>query len=177
MRRTCNTIFPVLLLLCATSSAHAQLPIHFSANAGIAAPFHSEKDVYKNGYHVGVGAKLMLVPLEFNASLDHMGQNGRVANQKDLNIASVGATVPISITPGLLPVGVYLIAGGGIYKHSASTLQGADLKGTDFGANAGAGLRVGIPGIASIFAEGRGVGIFATGNKLTYITAAVGIRF
>ncbi|HUP90391.1 MAG TPA: outer membrane beta-barrel protein [Longimicrobiales bacterium] len=177
MRRTGNALFAVLILLCAANTAHAQLPIHFSANAGIAAPFSNEKDVYKNGYHVGVGAKLMLVPLEFNASLDHMGENGKFANQKDLNIASVGATIPISITPGLLPVGLYFIAGGGVYKHSASTTTGGELKGTDFGANGGAGVRVGIPGIASIFAEGRGVAIFATGNKLTYITAAVGIRF
>lgn len=174
MSRTSRFVLAIGLLFTAALPARAQLPIHFSANAGIAKPISNEADLYNSGFHLGIGAKVALVPLQFDAAYDHFG--AQPSNRDDLNIASVGVTVPISLTPSLLPVSVYALAGGGIYHHSADTAAGADLTGNDVGVNGGVGVRVGIPGI-SLFAEGRGVLVASTANKLSYLTAAIGLRF
>ena len=153
----------VTLLFCA-AHAHAQLPIHFSANAGIAKPVSNDADAWNSGYHFGVGAKIALIPLQFDAALDHMGAKGATG---DLNVGSVTADLNVPVTPGLLPAGLYLLAGGGFY-HALSA--------TNAGVNAGVGVRLGIPGI-SLFAEAKGNGVFRTGNKLTYGTLGAGLRF
>lgn len=161
-------ICAVCFLIAGAGSARAQLPLplHFQANAGIASPVRNEKDFYKQGIHVGVGAKIALIPLQVDAAYDRMGGIGAT---KDLSILSLGASAPISVTPPLLPVGVYFIVGGGLYRHDGA------VKATDFGVNGGVGARVGIPGI-SLYAEARGVAVLDNINKLTYFTVGAGIR-
>lgn len=160
--------FALVFMLVSAAEANAQLPIHLSGNGGIAFPVRNEADVYKSGFHAGVGLKIALVPLQLDGTLDRMSAKSAIG--KDLTILGVGATIPINITPALLPAGLYVLAGGGMYRHKAETTA------TDFGINAGVGVRVGIPGIR-VFVEGRGVAVLASVNRLTYGTAAVGIRF
>ena len=167
-----SLLLGALLLSVAAAPARAQLPIQIGFNGGTAVPVRNEKDNFNAGFHFGATAKVILIPLQIDAAIDHMGGTTSTTNPtaKDLNIASAGVSVPISLTPPLLPFGVYLIGGAGLYHHKSTISH------TDTGLNAGAGVRLGIPGV-HLFAEGRGVAVLATGNKLTYMTAALGIRF
>lgn len=157
----------VLLVLAGAADAYAQLPLQVSLNGGVAVPVRNEGDTYDNGIHVGLGLKFPLIPVRLEASYDKMPARGAT---EDLSVLGGGIAVPIGITPPLLPVGLYAIVGGGVYRTDAERTA------TDFGINGGVGVRAGIPGI-SLFAEGRAVGVLDEINKRTYVTAAVGIRF
>jgi hypothetical protein len=165
MRRS----FVVMIFLMAVSGAdaRAQLPVRFSLSGGLAIPVSNEKDIYENGLHVGAGLKLPVLPLQIEAGFDQMRASG---TNEDLNILSGGLSLGIPVTPPLLPVGLYFIAGGGVYRTKAEATA------TDFGINGGAGVRVGVPGI-SLFGEGRGVVVLSEISKLSYVTVSVGIRF
>ncbi|MGQ0813803.1 MAG: hypothetical protein ACT4O1_05000 [Gemmatimonadota bacterium] len=166
MRRT--AVLGMLLLVMGVAKAHAQLPIQLSANAGLAVPIRNEGDLYDNGLHLGVGLKVALIPVQIEAAYDRMGASND--NNEDLGVVSGGVSLPLPVTPPLLPVGLYLIVGGGVYRTSAEVTS------TDFGANGGLGVRVGVPGL-SLFGEGRGIVVWGEGNKVTYLTASVGVRF
>jgi hypothetical protein len=137
-----------------------------SFGAGIAMPIRSEADTQERGIHLGAAFKLPILPLQFEAAMDRM--SGKTDADDDLTILSAGAAIPISLTPPLLPLGVYLIAGGGFYRVDA------DETATNMGVSGGAGVSVGLG--LRVFAEGRGVLVFGD-DKRTYVTAALGLRF
>jgi hypothetical protein len=142
-------------------------------NGGLAIPLGNEKDIYENGFHVGVGLKLPLIPIQLEGAYDRLNaelMSTTGAATEDLSIISGGIAIPFGITPPLLPVGAYVIAGGGIYRTKAETTA------TDFGVNGGLGIRAGIPGI-SVFGEGRGVLVLDEVSRRSYATVALGIRF
>ncbi len=155
------------IAVASASPAAAQLPIQLSFNAGVARPMGNDADVLESGYHVGAGLKIILIPLQLEGSIDRMAAKGA---GDDLTILGAAVTIPISITPPLSPIGVYGLAGGGMYNQRAGT------KSSDIGVTAGAGIRINIP-LLRPFAEARGISIFGDGNRLTYITLAVGLRF
>lgn len=146
--------------------AHAQLPIQLSFNAGLARPVGNDADVLDNGFHAGAGLKLILIPVQLDASIDRMSAIGA---GEDLTVLSAALTLPVSITPPLFPVAIYGLAGGGMYN------QRAGVKSTDMGATVGVGARLNIPFLKP-FAEARGIAVFGD-ERLTYITLAAGIRF
>lgn len=162
-------VFAFIAVIAFAARADAQLPIHFSANVGLAKPFSNEKDHFGNGFHVGLGAKVALIPIQIDGAYDHMGfdaTSNANAQSDDLNITSLTASLALPITPPLLPVGAYLLAGGGLYHHPAKT---------DIGITAGAGVKVGLG--VNVFAEARGHAVNREGDKITYATVAAGIRF
>lgn len=165
MRKT--IALALVLVAAATTRAQAQLPIHFSVNAGAAIPLSDESDVLKSGLHLGAGVKIALIPLQFEAAYDRMG--AKASGAEALKVTSYGVSFPFDITPPLMPVSVYLIGGGSMYHMDADTSF------TKAGVNAGAGVRLGIPGL-KIFAEGRGHLVFTENNKLTYGTIGLGLR-
>jgi hypothetical protein len=174
MSRSKTVLFVILLALTSVSAANAQLPLHFSVNAGAALPLRNESDFLKTGYHLGAGLKVALIPLQADAAYDHMGGEG---TNSSMTITSFGVSFPVSLTPGIVPVGVYVLAGGGMYhaKVSDCTATATISCGeTKFGLNAGGGARIGL-GI-SLFAEGRGHMVFTSDNKITYGTIGLGIR-
>lgn len=165
MRRT-FVLGLFMLGLCA-STASAQLPLQFSVSGGIAVPLGNDADFLDNGIHVGVGLKFPLIPIQIEGAYDKLSGQGSVEDRK---VLSGGVALPFQITPPLLPVSVYLIAGGGFYRQDSGN---GSL--TDFGLNGGAGARIGVGGFG-LFAEGRGVVVFSDVNKLTYGTLALGVR-
>lgn len=165
MRRV--LVLGLLMLLAGASMASAQLPVQFSVSAGLAVPLGNESDVFDNGFHFGVGVKAPLIPVQLEGGFDRLKA---ISTNKDMSILSGGIALSLGLTPPLLPVGAYVIAGGGVYHHRAETTA------TDFGLNGGLGVRAGIPGI-SLFGEGRGVVILDEVSQRTYVTASVGIRF
>jgi hypothetical protein len=170
MRRT--LVLGLFMLLAGAAQASAQLPIQFSFNGGLAMPLGNEKDIYDNGFHVGVGLKAPLIPIQLEGAYDRLNSNGEntTGSTEDLSILSGGLALTFGITPPLLPVGAYVIAGGGLYRTKAETTA------TDFGVNGGVGVRVGIPGI-SLFGEGRGVLVLDEVSRRSYATVALGVRF
>lgn len=166
MRRT--LVLGLLLVGLFAPRAHAQLPVQISIKGGATVPLRGEADAYENGVHVGIGAKIPFIPLQFEGAYDKLPGEGV---NSDLKILSGGVALPFTVTPPLLPVSAYIIVGGGLYRSDT----GVDV--TDFGANGGAGVRFGIPGSISLFGEGRGVLIFTDTNKTTYAQIAVGVRF
>lgn len=161
-------VYGLFMVLASATTASAQLPIQISVSGGLAVPIGNESDVYDNGFHAGVGVKLPLIPVQLEGGFDRLKALG---TNEDLSVVSGGISVPIGITPPLLPVGVYAIVGGGVYHHKAETSA------TDFGVNGGIGVRVGLPGVFRLFAEGRGVAVLDEVSRRTYVTASVGIRF
>jgi hypothetical protein len=162
---------PRFLLLAALGAllqatpAQAQL-LGPSFNAGLAVPARNEADSQESGFFLAAALKAPLLPLQAEVSLARM--TGQEDTDADLTIMSVGAAVPISLTPPLVPLGIYLVAGGGLYRIDADTTT------TDTGVSAGAGLSVGLG--LRVFVEGRGVLVFAD-DKVTYLTAGIGLRF
>ena len=154
-------------LLANATDTKAQLPLQLSFNAGLAMPVSDEADFYDQGWHVGAALKVILIPLQLEGSLDRFSPIGAGDH---LTVLSAALTLPISITPPLSPVGVYFVAGGGLYNFRAET------KTTDVGITGGAGVRINVPFLKP-FAEARGVAIFADENKFTYVTLTVGLRF
>ena len=149
-----------LLILLGAGMADAQLITpRFSVSAGLAMPLRNEADAYGTGFHVGAGIKLPILPLQFEVAYDQMGADADGIDA--LKVTSAQAIVPIDLIP-LPKLDLYALAGGGLYRAAGET---------DVGATAGAGV-----GIGSLFGEGRGVMVFRSGNKVTYLTAALGIR-
>jgi len=170
MRKT--IALALVIVAAAATRAQAQLPIHLSVNAGAAVPLGNDADELKAGLHVGAGLKIALIPLQFEAAYDRMGSDA--AGVDHMAVTSYGVSFPVDITPPLLPISVYVLAGGSMYHQKVETSLG-DASQTKAGLNAGAGLRLGIPGI-KIFVEGRGHYVFNEGDKLTYATIGLGLR-
>jgi hypothetical protein len=162
-------LFGIFLVVAGVSDASAQLPFQISVNGGVAIPMGNEKDTYDNGLHVGVALKAPIIPLQLEAGYDKFA--AKTDGNEDFSALSGGLAIPFGITPPLLPVGLYVVVGGGLYRHEAET------KATDFGLNGGLGVRVGIPTVVTLFGEARGVTILDEVNQRTYVTASIGIRF
>lgn len=165
MRRT--FVLGLFMLAVCSSTASAQLPLQFSVNGGIAVPLRNDADFLDNGIHVGVGLKFPIIPVQIEGAFDKLSGEGTA---EDLKVLSGGVALPFQVTPPLLPVSVYVILGGGLYRQDAD--NGSV---TDFGLNGGAGARIGLGGFG-LFAEGRGIVVFSDVNKLTYGTLALGVR-
>jgi len=158
----------VLLLLLAATEGRAQL-VEPSLAVGAAVPVGGEADALGAGLHVGAALKLPIVPLQLEVGFDRMGASE--THGHDLKVLSAGAAIPMSLTPPLSPLGIYLVAGGALHRHEL----GSDPVETDPGVSGGAGLKLGLG--LSLYAEGRGVVVFADGNRITYVTVGGGLRF
>jgi len=152
-----------LVMLLATSTANAQL----SANLGVAVPVRNEAEVFNNGVHFGAALKIPLLPFQIEGAWDRMSGED---DGSDLTILSASGVIALSVTPPLAPVGIYVLGGAGVYNTDAVATS------TDIGITGGAGVRLRLAGLTP-FVEGRGVMIFSEENKVTYLTASVGLRF
>jgi hypothetical protein len=156
---------PVLVLL--ASAAQAQSPAHLSIQAGAAVPLRNEADRLNTGIHAGASIKVALIPLRFDGTYDRFG--AKLSGGNSLSVLAGTIEFPFSISPPLMPVSVYVFAGGGIYNHTEG------LSKTNVGVNAGGGVSINAIAVKP-FVEGRGNVVFASGNKLTYGSIALGVR-
>ena len=167
MRRAAAVVSLVVLMVLA-NRAEAQLPLHLSLSGGLAAPVQDTGDLFNQGFHAGAALKVILIPLQAEASYVRMSSRGL---GDALSIYALGGSVPVEITPALLPIGLSLIAGAGVYHHGTGANK------SDLGVNAGANIRIKPLPTLQPFVEGRGVMIFRDNENITYFTLGGGIRF
>jgi hypothetical protein len=136
-------------------------------------------DVVDAGYHAslsaGVSVPLLPVGLRIDGMFTQFPESDGDANFRVLS-GSVNGVVSIP-SIGFSP---YLIGGIGFY-NSRFTADGegparADGSTTDVGANAGVGLRVGLPGLA-LFGEMRLHNLFSDGGSTRFAPLSLGISF
>ena len=167
MRRAA-TFVSLVLCLVVVARAEAQLPLHLSFSGGLTAPVSETDDLFNQGFHVGAALKVILIPLQAEASYDRMSSRGL---GDALSIYALGGSVPLEITPAIIPIGVSLIAGAGVYHHGTGANK------SSLGINAGASVRIKPLPTLQPFLEGRGVMIFRDQENISFLNLSIGIRF
>ena len=138
-------------------------------------------DAVGMGYHAqgsfGLSAPLIPVALRVDAAWNQFPEENDTGGDFRLLSGTVNAvfSVPsIAITP-------YVIGGVGAYSarwsdDSAAGLATGGESSTEFGANAGVGVRLGLGGL-SAFAEARFHHLFNDGDAIRFVPVSVGLRF
>jgi hypothetical protein len=161
------------LALCASMGA-ASAQLSTGIGAGPAFPA-SGLDGYGNGFQVQgmLSLSLPLLPIGVRGDLLFQSLPGEGAlaarNYRKLG-GVVNATLDVLPIP-LFPVRPYLLGGVGLFNHGPSGAES-----TDPGLLAGAGVRVGLPGIR-VLAEGRMQSVNAEGGRRVSIPLIVGLSF
>ena len=181
MTRFVRSAFAVVAVALAFSATETQAQIGFSIGGGPTFATGDASEGLDMGYHAVVSAAFSLPVLPVGLQADGMFTrfnfsefegHSQVLNGSlnvVLNIPSVG------ITP-------YFIGGVGFYNGSGE-VAGEDFEGsTDIGVNAGAGVRLGLPGIGGVFAEARLHNVFGEdeageSDSFRFVPVSLGIRF
>lgn len=174
MNRCVRAVLAVGALGLMFGASEAQAQIGFSIAGGPTFATGDAGDGLDMGYHARVGAafSLPMLPIGIQAEgmwnrFDASDDDGHMQNL----VGSVNAVINLP-TPGITP---YLIGGLGYYNTKVETSLGeADTN--DFGVNAGAGVRLGLPGLG-VFAEARLHNIFGENDSFRFIPVSVGVRF
>lgn len=157
-------------------------PIRFGITGGATVPISDLSNVAKTGWNAGalldIGLPLVPIGFRIDGSWNQLG-NKTVAGDEIKN-RIIDGTVNATYTFGsMLPTKFYLIGGVGVYNIKTdvnSGLVSATDKATNFGVNAGAGLRFQLTGF-STFIEARWHDVFTKGNNAQMVPVSVGITF
>jgi hypothetical protein len=176
MTRFVRSAFAVVAVALAFSASETQAQIGFSIAGGPTFATGDAGDGLDMGYHAVVSAAFSLPVLPVGLQADGMFTRFNISDveghQQVLN-GSLNAVLSIP-SVGITP---YFIGGVGFYQTSAE-VDGEDLgDSTDVGVNAGAGVRLGLPGIGGVFAEARLHNIFGEGDSFRFVPVSLGIRF
>jgi|SRR5882724_3777242 opacity protein-like surface antigen len=144
------------------SAAQAQTGVSLGLGGGAAVPTGSLADGAKTGWSSEVVARVKPgaspVGLQLDGFYNRFGLEGGIDGNSRMIGGTANAVLAFPIPGHARP---YLIGGVGVYNGKTTiTGQPASDSQTKFGANAGAGLDVGIGKSAALFAEGRFHAIF-----------------
>ena len=151
---------------------------YFNLGAGAAIPMGDFDNMYGTGFNVtgsaGWHPTESAFGIRFDAAYDRF--NGERFGTTDLDDASIlsglgEVTLRIPRALGLNP---YVVAGGGIYRFS--DFGAANQSATEWGWNAGGGLRFGW-GFTSLFVEARYMSVGTPGDRAEYVPVILGITF
>lgn len=158
-----------LALLGGAQDAAAQFAI--SAGPSFAASGELRDD-FEMGYHVqlSAGLNLPLLPVGFRAD----GFFNRFPHSVDGHAQIAGGALNAVLDVPMVGVTPYLIGGVGLYNSRYEHEGHAHEATTDFGANIGAGARIGLPGLG-IFVEARIHNLFSEGDR--FVPVSFGFRF
>jgi hypothetical protein len=158
------------LALCA-SAAEASAQFAISGGPSFAASGEL-KEEFEMGYHVQVsaGLSLPLLPVGFRAD----GFFNQFPHDVDGNARIIGGSLNAVLDVPLIGVTPYLIGGVGLYNSRYEHEGHAHESATDFGANIGAGARLGLPGLG-LFIEARLHNLFSEGDR--FVPVSLGFRF
>ena len=163
----------------AFSASEAQAQIALSIAGGPSFATGDFGDGLDMGYHakVAAGFSLPMLPIGFEA--DGMWTRFDISDS-DENVRLLSGTLNAVInlpTPGITP---YLVGGVGIYNTKNSVF---DESSSDFGANVGVGVRMGLVGLGGVFAEARLHNVFVgddeegESDSIRFVPVSLGIRF
>lgn len=151
---------------------------YFNLGGGIPVPMGDFDDMYGSGYNVtgsaGWHPTESAFGIRFDAAYDRF--NGETVQTTDLNDASVLsglAEVTLRI-PRALGLNPYFVGGAGV--HRFSDYGATNLSSTEWGWNAGGGLRFGW-GFTSLFVEARYMSIGTPSDRAEYVPIILGITF
>jgi opacity protein-like surface antigen len=149
-------------VLVAAETAQAQTGMSLGLGGGAAVPTGSMADGAKTGWSSEVVARVKPGASPVGLQLDGFYNRFGLENGIDGNSRMLGGTAnAVFAFPIAGPAHPYLIGGVGVYNGKTTvTGLGSTESVTKFGANAGAGLDVGLGKSASVFTEGRLHAIF-----------------
>ena len=176
MRTTFGAV--IVALAVTATGANAQI----SLGGGPSHALGSLGDATKTGYHVllSAGLSVPLIPIALRVD-GAWNQFPYVGADADARILSGTANAVLSLPSlGITP---YVIGGLGVYNQRTEVPAGTQpapdeetASSTDIGANVGAGIRIGLPGL-SAFAEARLHNIFTDGDATRFVPLSIGLRF
>jgi hypothetical protein len=160
-------------LACFATDAAAQ--VRLSVAGGPSFPVGHLADEMNTGFNVLVGAGLSVPVLPVGLRVDGMlNQFPESGHDGDFRVISGSVNAILDIP--LVAARPYIIGGLGVYNSRFTDDDHADEGSTsNLGANIGAGIRVGLPGV-SVFAETRFHNIFSEGEQARFIPLSLGIR-
>lgn len=165
-------------LALALSAGSTSAQVQLSIAGGPSFPLGTLGDVVEMGYHAQVSGALSLPLLPVGVRVDGMinrfpeaGDNFQVLSGSVNAILSIPS---IGITP-------YLIGGLGAYNSRFTDAgepghEHEEGSTTNVGANIGAGVRLGLPGL-SAFAEARLHNLFSEGSHTRFVPLSLGLSF
>jgi opacity protein-like surface antigen len=162
MRNLIRGVAIGLAVVVSAQAAQAQMGVSLGAGGGAAVPTGTLGDATGTGWSSQIVARvkpaMSPVGLQLDGFYNRFGWDGGV----DGNYRMIGSTANAVFslpTPGMAHP--YFLGGVGVYNQKATiTGLGSSDSETKFGANAGAGVDVGVGKRASVFAEGRFHAIF-----------------
>jgi hypothetical protein len=151
---------------------------YFNLGGGIPIPMGDFDDMYGKGYNItgsaGWHPTESAFGIRFDATYDRL--NGETFQSTALNDASVlsGLAEVTLRVPRALGLNPYFVGGAGI--HRFSDYGATNLSSTEWGWNAGGGLRFGW-GFTSLFVEARYMSIGTPSDRAEYVPVILGITF
>ena len=175
MNRTVKTAFAVVAAAFAFSAAEAQAQIGFSIAGGPSFALGDFGDNVDMGYHVKAAAHFSMPMLPVGLQAEGMWSRWNHESIDDAKATILNGSLNAVInlpTPGFSP---YIIGGVGYYnlKEETPLFEGDT---NDFGINVGAGVKLGLPGLA-VFGEARYHNVFTEGSSTSFLPVSLGIRF
>lgn len=183
MNRFVRASFTMVAAALAFSAADAQAQIGFSVAGGPSFPLGDAGDMLDMGYHAKVAASFKLPVLPIGLEADAMWNQFDYSNAEDANTRILSGSLNAVInlpTPVITP---YIIGGVGMYNVKADVEGIEDSEGTtEFGINAGIGVRLGLVGLGGVFAEARLHNVFGESEgeesgSTRFVPVSLGIRF
>jgi hypothetical protein len=158
-----------LAVVLGAQSLHAQMAVSLGMGGGAAVPTGTMADGSKTGWSSEIVARVKPaaspVGLQVDGFYNRFGLDGGIDGNSRLIGSTANAVFAFPIAGKARP---YLIGGVGVYNGKTSiTGQPSTDSQTKFGANAGAGLDVGVSKSATVFAEGRFHAIFKGATDAT----------
>lgn len=176
MTRYVRSAFAVVAVALAFSATGTQAQIGFSIGGGPTFATGDGGEGLDMGYHAVLSAAFSLPVLPVGLQADGMFTRFNISDvdghQQLLN-GSINAVLSIP-SVGITP---YFLGGVGMYQSSGEVADAELAKSTDVGVNAGAGVRLGLPGIGGVFAEARLHNVFGEGDSFRFVPVTLGIRF
>ncbi|HEU5171834.1 MAG TPA: outer membrane beta-barrel protein [Gemmatimonadales bacterium] len=151
-----------LAVVLGAQTVHAQMGVSLGFGGGAAMPTGTMADGNTTGWSSEIVARLKPAGSPIGLQLDGFYNRFGLEGGIDGNSRLIGSTAnAVFAFPGAGRAHPYLIGGVGVYNGQTSIdgLGSSDSQ-TKFGANAGAGLDVGLGKRATVFAQGRVHAIF-----------------
>jgi hypothetical protein len=172
-RKNLYGLLTASLLVVGAQSAEAQFPslLHFNVNGGASMPMSDAGDVFNAGLRVGAGVELKAPVMPLGVRVD--GAYDRLGAKLDggAKLSILSGTVNGVFTLPVMPI--YAVGGIGMYRMDA----GDGATSTEFGFNAGLGMRLPLPFLPNPFVEARLNQINSEGESFRYVPIVAGIRF